>query len=149
MMRPFLCLLCGYLLLGVVASGTASAEECAGAITAEDARYAAQIANDVVTMERMFGPELVFVHSTAAVNDKALYLESMRSGTVKYRAMRRSDVQVRTYGCLATITGIAEIDVTSKGEDVTLQQRFHSMWVKRGEGVQFLSWQATRIPPKQ
>ena len=155
MMRPLLRLLFGCLILGVVASGTATAEECAGAITAEealraeDARYAAQIANDFVAMERMFGPELVFVHSTAAVNDKAIYIESMRSGTVKYRAMRRSDVKVRTYGCLATITGIAEIDVTSKGEDVSLQQRFHSMWVKRGEGVQFISWQATRIPPKQ
>jgi ketosteroid isomerase-like protein len=146
MMRPLRRLLCGYLLLGVVASGTASAEE---ALRAEDARYAAQIANDVGTMERMFAPELVFVHSTAAVNDKAVYIESIRSGTVKYRALRRSDVQVRTYGCLATITGITEIDVSSKGEDVTLHQRFHSLWVKRGDGVQFISWQATRIPPKQ
>ena len=156
MMRLLLHWLFWYLILGIVASGTASAEECSGTITAEealraeDARYAAQLANDFAAMERMFGSDLVYIRSVdGAVADKRAYIESMRSGTVKYRAMRRSDVQVRTYGCLATITGIAEIDVTSRGEDVTLQQRFHSMWVKRGDGVQFISWQATRLPPKQ
>lgn len=155
MMRPLLRLLFGYLILGIVAGSTASAEECSGAITAEealraeDARYAAQTANDFAAMERMFGQDLIFIHGSAAVDDKGAYIESMRSGTVKYRAMRRSDVKVRTYGCLATITGNAELDVTVRGEDVSVQVLFHSMWAKRGQGVQFVSWQATRVPPKQ
>src|SRR5881397_3583902 len=99
MLKTVLRALFAFVAWGVVTAGTTSGEECSGTITAEealraeDARYAAQIANDFATMERMFGPELVFVHSTAAVNDKAVYIESMRSGTVKYRAMRRSDVQ--------------------------------------------------------
>jgi len=95
---------------GVVTARAASAEECSGSITAEevlraeDARYAAQIANDFAAMEQMFGPELVYIRSVdGAVADKRAYIESMRSGTVKYRAMRRSDVRVRTYGCLAML----------------------------------------------
>ena len=36
-MRPLLRLLFGYLILGVMAGGTASAEECSGAITVEEA----------------------------------------------------------------------------------------------------------------
>src|SRR5262245_1627432 len=139
----------------VVSGGTASAEECSGSITAEevlraeDARYAAQIANDFAAMEQMFGPELVYIRSVdGAVADKRAYIESMRSGTVKYRAMRRSDVRVRTC-CLAMITGFFELDLTVRGGDLSEQVRFHSVWAKRGQGVQFVSWQSTRVPPKQ
>jgi len=60
--------------------------------------------------------------------------------------MRRSDVRVRTYDCLAIITGFFELDLTVRGGE---QSRFHSVWAKRGQGVQFVSWQSTRVPPKQ
>ncbi len=67
--------------------GTASAEECSGAITAEEAlrakgaRYPAQIANDFAAMERMFGEDLVYIRSVdGASADKRAYIESMRSG---------------------------------------------------------------------
>ena len=155
MMRLLLRLLFGYLILGIVATGTASAEECSGAITAEealraeDARYAAQIANDFAAMERMFGDDLVYIRSIdGAAADKRAYIESMRSGNVKYRAMKRSDAKVRTYGCLAIITGFFELEATVRCADLSEQVRFHSLWAKRGQGVQFVSWQSTRVPPK-
>src|SRR5919197_5184504 len=128
MMRRLLPLLSGYLMIGFMASSPASAEECSGAITteevlrAEDARYAAQIANDFAAMERMFGPELVYIRSVdGAVANKHAYIESMRSGAVKYRAMRRSDVRVRTYGCLAIITGFFELELTVRAGDISEQ----------------------------
>jgi len=70
-----------------------------------------------------------------AVADKRALIESMRSGTVKYRAMRRSDVKVRTYGCLAAITGFFELEATVRGADLSEQVRFHSLWAKRGQCV--------------
>jgi len=75
--------------------------------------------------------------------------ESMRSGRAKYRTMTRSDVKVRTYGCLALINGNAEFGVTSGGQDRTVQLRFTSIWAKGPEGLQFVSWQSTTIPLKQ
>src|SRR5262245_18912071 len=148
-------LILGFLMLGAVTSGTASAEECSGTITAEDAlraedtRYAAQIANDFAALERIFGEDLVYVRSSdGAVADKHALLESMRSGALKFRAMRRSDIRVRTYGCLATITGFVEQDLTARGQELSEEVRFHSLWVRRDQGLQFVSWQTTRIPPK-
>jgi hypothetical protein len=156
MLQTCLKALFAFVALGVVTAGAASAEECNGSITAkevlraEDARYAAQIANDFAAMEQMFGPDLVYIRSVdGAVADKHAYIESMRSGAVKYRAMRRNDVRVRTYGCLAMITGFFELDLTLRSGDLSEQSRFHSVWAKRGQGVQFVSWQSTRIPPKQ
>jgi hypothetical protein len=142
-------------LLGVASVRGAAAQDCSGTISeddaqrAEDARYSAQTANDFAAMDRLFGSDLVYIHSSAIVDDKAAYIEAMRNGTVRYRVMRRSDVKVRTYGCLAIMSGNANFDVTVKGQDLAVELRFHSIWAQRAGGPQFVSWQATRVPPKQ
>ena len=148
-------LLFGSALLGIVSSGSAGVADCAGTITeaeaiaAEDARYAAQTKEDFGALEKLLGDDLVYIHSTAAVDGKASYIELMRSGEVHYRVMKRDDVTVRTYGCIAIISGHANYDVTVKGKDIAVELRFHAIWAKRNGAVQFVSWQATRVPPKQ
>ncbi len=97
----------------------------------------------------MFGNDLVYFHSSAATDNKESYIKSMQSGATKYKVMKRSETKVRTYGCVAIITGIVDVDVTSGGEDLKLKLRFHSEWAKRGQGLQFVSWQATRVPEKK
>ena len=147
--------LCGCAFLALVSSDVASAHECSGSISAdealraEDARYAAQTGRDFTALQQLLGDDLVYIHSSAIVDDKASYIETQRAGTVIYRTMRRSDVTVRTYGCLAIITGVGNFDVTNKGEDLSVEIRFHSVWAKRAGGIQFVSWEATRVPPKQ
>jgi ketosteroid isomerase-like protein len=155
MLKLLLRALSGIAILGVASSGAAFAEDCSGTITAdealrgEDARYAAQTSRDFASLQRLIGDDLVYIHASAIVDSKDTYIESQRAGTVIYRTMRRSDVTVRTYGCLAMITGLANFDVTNKGQDISVELRFHSIWAKRAGGVQFVSWEATRLPPKQ
>ena len=138
-----------------LSGGVAFANECGNAIdaaaaeAAEDARYAAQTSDDFAALDKLLADDLVYIHSSAVVDDKASYIESMRSGTVKYRVMKRSDVTVRTFGCVAIITGLANFDVTVKGKDMAVEIRFHSIWAQRDAGLQFISWEATRTPPKQ
>jgi uncharacterized protein DUF4440 len=155
MAHRFLRLFAVFAILGLVAVGTASAEECSGTITAEGAmkaetaRYAVQTANDFAAMEQLFGNDLTYNHSSAATDDKAKYIDAMRSGRTKYRTMTpNSDVKVRTYGCLAIITGTAVYEVTSGGQDRTVPLRFTAVWVKRPSGLEFVSWQSTGIPPR-
>jgi len=124
-------------------SGTLSAEE---ALKAEEARYAAQLGNDFAAMERLFADELVYIHSSTTVDTKASFIESMRSGAVRYRKMTRGDVKVRTYGCIAIISGRGSFEVTARGQDLKLELLFHAVWAKRAAGTQFVSWQATRLP---
>jgi hypothetical protein len=141
-----------FLNTNMVPTETARAEACAGTITAEEAlkaeeaRYAAQLGNDFAAMERLFGDELVYVHSSTVLDTKASFIESMRSGAVKYRSMTRGDVKVRTYGCIAIISGRGTFEVTARGQDLKLELLFHALWAKRASGVQFVSWQATRLP---
>jgi len=115
-------------------------------LKAEDARYAAQLGNDFAAMDKLFSPELVYIHSNAELDSKASFIESMHSGAVKYKAMRRSDVTVRNFGCIAIINGIGNYDVLFKGNDLKVALRFTSIWQKTNDGLQFVSWQSTRIP---
>ena len=126
-------------------TGTISAEET---WSAEQARYAAQTGGDFAALERMIGDDLVYIHSSSNVDTKASFIESQRSGTVKYRNMKPLDINVRTYGGIGIVSGRLDVDVTVRGQDSLLQLLFHSVWAKRSAGPQFVSWQATRLPPK-
>jgi hypothetical protein len=140
----------GCLIFGLTLSG-ARAADCDGAITAdealkaEDARQAAQTSSDFDAMGRLYGDDLIYVHSTAVVDSKPSYIERQRSG-LHYRAMRRSDVTVRVYGCLAIITGKGDYEVTQNGQDSSPHLLFTSIWAKRGTNVQFVSWESTAVP---
>ena len=156
MAHKFLRLFALFVLLGLVTAGAAAAQDCSGTITADEAmkaetaRYVAQTANDFAAMEKLFGNDLTYNHSSAATDDKAKYIDGMRSGRTKYRTMTpNSDVKARTYGCIAIITGTAVYEVTSAGQDRTVPLRFTAIWAKRPSGVEFVSWQSTGIPPRQ
>jgi hypothetical protein len=156
MAHKFLRLFALFALLGLVTAGAAAAQDCSGTITADEAmkaetaRYVAQTANDFAAMEKLFGNDLTYNHSSAATDDKAKYIDGMRSGRTKYPTMTlNSDVKARTYGCIAIITGTAVYEVTSAGQDRTVPLRFTAIWAKRPSGLEFVSWQSTGIPPRQ
>jgi len=144
-----------FALLGLPVAA-AAAQDCSGTITADEAmkaetaRHAAQTSNDFAAMEKMFGHDLTYNHSSGATDDKAKYIDAMRSGRTKYRKMTpNSDVKTRTYGCIAIITGTAVYEVTSGGQDRTVPLRFTVVWAKRPSGLEFVSWQSTGVPPRQ
>jgi hypothetical protein len=126
------------------------AQECSGTITveealqAEEARFKAQMGGDAAAMKKLFGDDLVYIHSSTVVDTKQSFIESITSGNVKYRSMNRGEPQVRTYGGVAIVSGSAKFEVTVKGENRTLDLLYHAVWAKRLAGTQFISWQATK-----
>ena len=150
-MKRFMFCLVSVLLAALLGGINAFAATCDNvtadeALKAEDARYAAQMSNDFAAMDKLFSPDLVYTHTSAVVDNKQSYIESMRSGKVVYKVMRRSDVQVRTFGCIAILTGNGNFDVTVGDKDVNVLLRFHSIWQKKDGIMQYVSWQSTRIP---
>lgn len=157
MAHTFLRPLVLFSIAALAAVGSASAEECSGAITADEAlkaehaRYAAQTSDDYAAMQKLFGDDLSYTHSSAVTDNKASYIERMRSGVTKYRKITPdNDLKTRIYGCVAVITGTAMYEVTSSGGPVrTLPLSFTAVWAKRSSGIEFVSWQSTGIPPKK
>jgi hypothetical protein len=122
-------------------SGTIAVDE---ALKAEEARFKAQMSGDGAAMNKLFGDDLVYIHSSTVVDTKRSFIESITSGNVKYRSMSRGESTVRTYGGLAIVSGSAKFEVAVKGENRTLELLYHAIWAKRATGVQFVSWQATK-----
>jgi hypothetical protein len=137
---------CASMTLAQAAGGACNPVSSDEALKAEDIRYAAQMNNDFAAMDTLFSSDLVYIHTSSVLDNKASYIESMRSGTVKYKVMRRSDVTVRAYGCVAIINGMGNYDVRVKENDMNVVLRFTSIWQKKDNALEFISWQSTRIP---
>jgi len=125
-------------------AGATAAEEAVRA--AEVARFKAQTSGDLKALDALLGDDLVYTHSSAAVDSKASYVESMRSGALKYQTIEPRDLQVRVFGTTAVITGAAHITAVSKGQPVDNQLRYTDVWVLRDGRWQMVSWQSTRLP---
>src|SRR5262249_37314868 len=86
-LRPFAL----FAMMALAGTAIAAAQDCTGTITADEAmkaetaRYAAQTSNDFPAMEKMFGSDLTYNHSSAATDNKATYIDAMRSGRTRYR----------------------------------------------------------------
>lgn len=140
------------LVLAAVLPGVSAACEpgqvMAEVLGADAERYKAMENRDLATLSRYLGDDLIYTHSSAVVDSKASYVESLRSGKVVYKQTRRSDLRVSPYGCTAVMSGRGDFSVTVDGKDIDVQLRFTNVWVKNPEGWQMVAWEATRIPPK-
>ena len=130
---------------GLEAAGQAGGAEAA-VRQAEAARFKAMAANDVAGVERFLADDLVYTHSTAQVESRAEFLQSMKSGTVRYVSIEPRDQLVRVYGQTAVITGGVTITSTNRGEQRRSELRYTDVWVQRDGRWQMVSWQSTRLP---
>jgi ketosteroid isomerase-like protein len=113
---------------------------------AELARFKAQTAGDLKALDALLGDELVYTHSSAQVDSKASYVESMRSGALTYKTIEPRDIKVSVFGNTAIITAAAHITAVSKGQPVDNQLRYTDVWVLRNGRWQMVAWQSTRLP---
>lgn len=113
---------------------------------AELARFKAMTTGDLATLGTLLGDDLVYTHSSALVDSKASYVESMRSGVLKYQTIEPREMKVRVYGTVAVITAAAAVTSIFKGQTSSNQLRYTDVWVLRDGRWQMVGWQSTRIP---
>lgn len=112
----------------------------------EDRRCVAMTGNDLATLESLLADTLIYTHSSAVVDDKTAYIESIRSGRVQYRNIERFETRSFLYGDTVITVGRARIDVQVSGVEKNLHMRYSNVWIKTPNGWQFALWQSTPIP---
>lgn len=112
----------------------------------EDERFGAMIARDFARLQLLVHDDLMYTHSSGVVDGKASWLDSMKSGRVKYKKANCTERKVRLYGDTALITGRAVIDAEIGGQAKTLRLLFLNAWTKSPRGWQFVAWQSTPLP---
>lgn len=99
------------------------------ALLAEDKRRAALIANDVGTLGALMAPGLVYVHSTGGRDSRESYLDSIRSGALRYLEVNFSDLQVHPLpGQAAIVTGRMKAAIHRLGQDREVLSHFMTVW---------------------
>jgi ketosteroid isomerase-like protein len=125
----------------------ADAAKAADTVKELDAkRFAATTKNDFDTLSSLLADDLVYTHSSAAVDGKTTYVDGLRSGKTKYESIEPSDVKVRVYGTTAIVNGQAKMSVTTDGKNSKFSLRYTDVWVLRDSKWQMVTWQSTRLP---
>jgi hypothetical protein len=112
----------------------------------EDKRFAAMLAKDFGALERMVHEELLYTHSSGITDTKASWLDSMKSGKVKYKSASCSERRVRVLNEVALVNGRAHIEADIGGEPRTLKLLFLNAWAKTPQGWKFVAWQSCPQP---
>jgi ketosteroid isomerase-like protein len=112
----------------------------------EDKRFAAMTARDFAALEKMVHDELLYTHSSGLTDTKASWLESMKSGKVKYKSAAPSERQVKLFGDVALVRGKAAIEAEIGGQPRSLRLLFLNAWVRTPQGWKFVAWQSCPQP---
>ena len=112
----------------------------------DERRARATIEADVTTLAELCGDDLRYVHSSATDEDKALYLERLRSGHYRYRSLSTLKRDFRVLGDMVLVNGDVRIVVVVNDQTKDFVSRYLQVWARRPKGWQMVSWQSTPIP---
>lgn len=113
----------------------------------EKARCDAMTGADVAALTNLFADDMVWIHASAKVDSKAGVLNTIGSGKTKYLEIDCSEQNVRFYGDMAIVGGIADMKLNIGGEIRSLKNRFTINWRKNSGGWQVVNWQSTTVRP--
>lgn len=109
--------------------------------------YAAQSASDVARLDVIMSDRLRFVHTTGLVDDKAAYLEAVRTGKYTHGEISRLQGQTRVFeGCAVTVGVIDMVSKPRGGTPVTMRINQVLVWELAETGWRLRVRQATRQP---
>lgn len=111
----------------------------------ENARYRAMVSSDITTLDQVLADDLIYTHSSGAVDDKAKYLESIRSGTLRYLSAERQQDSVRVYGDVVIVQGRMKAHIVASGVERQLDNVFTCVWAKKPQGWRMVNWASTPI----
>jgi len=108
----------------------------------ETKRIDAMVALDVASLDPILADDLSYSHSSGRTDNKASFLELVRSG--HYLAVDFTGRDVVPCGTAAIVRGRAQMRVNHDGENLSYPILFLEVYALRGSAWQLVAWQATR-----
>jgi ketosteroid isomerase-like protein len=102
--------------------------------------------NDFTLLGKVLADDLHYLHSTGLVENKAGYIESMRSGKQKYISVKYGNVKARVYGTAAVVNADAQVEFVTDGKPGQAHLAFTHVYAKKGGQWQLVSHQSLRLP---
>jgi len=127
-------------------AAAASAEDEQAVLDAQDRRFEATVDADADTLKALLTDDMTYTHSSARVDTKATFIESLTSGQADYQSIVPEERHVRLYGDAAVVAGVAHVLVKAGGNDIDVRLRFTEVYVKQGGAWHMALWHSTRVP---
>ena len=108
-------------------------------------RFAAMISADIDALQRMLADDVVYTHTSGTTDTKATFVDSIRTGRLRYESIEPRSVDAHASGAIAVVTGQAAVRVRSNGSPASFDIRFTEVDALRGGRWQLLAWQSTRV----
>src|SRR5262245_1259798 len=136
------------LFAGVGRSQAAAADEL---LNLEANWVRALLATDMPALEAMFSDDLIYIHSSGGTQNKKDYLDSIRSGNLRYKTITPiGSPRVRSFGNTATVSSRYDLNLesgrTGKVTPYTIQ--YLTVWVNESGTWRIVSQQTTSVPKR-
>jgi ketosteroid isomerase-like protein len=112
----------------------------------ERARFAAMTRQDVNALEPMLADDLIYCHSNGRCENKSQLLESIRTGSIRYRAVDILSLTPRSAAGAVILNGSIAVDGTMDGLPIKMQMVYMAVYVRRDGRWRLAAWQAARLP---
>jgi len=114
----------------------------------EKAWAAAAVKGDLAELEKVLANDLVYTHSSARTENKAQFIDALRTGATKYESIDYDEMNVRVYGDTAVLNAVARVKVTPRGQSTnSMNLRLLHVFHKNQGRWQMVAHQSTRITP--
>jgi ketosteroid isomerase-like protein len=101
--------------------------------------------NDAASLERILAPEFVSTDSDGRLTTRAEVFARRKSGDVKFTAFTQDDYKMHVIGDTAIVTGRSTIKASSDGKDLSGQERWTDVFVRRNGRWQAVASHSSRI----
>ena len=153
-MKNLLLVIAGVLALSAsasaqVGSATANSPDTKAVMATLESMAKATIEKDVATLDKIYGDDVTYAHSSALTETKAEVLKNIKGPNVA-EFMKFSETHIRVYGDVALAKGVVDFRNGAPGK--MLDNHLNILWVmvRRSQGPhgwQIVARQTTRIGP--
>jgi len=113
---------------------------------AEKSWAAAVVARDLAALEHIFHDQLIYAHSSGAVESKGEYIARLRTGAQKYDAIEFQDINLRMHGDAAIVHAHVRMKGQSNNRPFDNRLMMLHLWVKQGGSWHLAAHQTTELP---
>jgi hypothetical protein len=112
----------------------------------EEQRYAAMLAADIATLDRLLDSRLTYTHSSGVVDTKASYIAGVRDKVWAYKTISHENERVVLAGACALVFCRLRIDVHVRGVPKKVDSNALAVWVEIGGGPKLVAVHSAAAP---
>jgi hypothetical protein len=133
------------LILLTLLSFTPSAHTQESVREIELSRFEAMQKRELGRLNELVADSLVYIHSNGLTEGKSDHLESIKTGTIEYKSIKRLAVKTQRHHRLAINVGKVQVRGSIRGADFDVLLAYTAVYCRKNKKWQLLHWQSTRI----